>query len=125
MSATWTPGPWFTDGRRSQAWFDGHGRRHEAGAIGIFADAGIACVAVTVPGCLPAVGAEDAARANSYLVAAAPDLAEALEPFSREAEALLALGLTLNDETPVVLSVPSSALRKALLALSKARGETE
>lgn len=64
-------------------------------------------------------------HANARLIAAAPDLAEALQPFIREAEAMLALGLTLNDETPVVLSVPSSALRKARLALSRARGKTE
>jgi len=89
-----------TDGIRRQAWFDGNGKRREAGAIAVFAADGMSCVSVVVPGCLPAVGADDAARANARLIAAAPEMAEMIQkmldrsvqmdPFTeQEARALL------------------------------------
>lgn len=109
----WTPGPWRANSRVNAVVADEF-------APGMY---GVSPMAVDHYG--GHLIGESIAPQNLAIIAAAPDLAEALEPFNREAEALLALGLTLNDETPVVLSVPSSALRKARLALSKARGETE
>lgn len=63
-----TPGPWMTDGTSRQAF----------GQIGVFGPGGVACVALIQPGCLPEDGREDAAKANAYLVAAAPEMLEAL-----------------------------------------------
>ena len=115
MSATWTPGPWMTDGIRRQAWFDGNGKRREAGAIAVFAADGMSCVSVVVPGCLPAVGADDAARANARLIAAAPDLAEACRMLVESYDA---------DAGTYALGKLYEAREAARAALSKARGET-
>lgn len=59
-----TPGPWLSDGRLPGS-----------DQFGIFAQEGVACVALVQPGCLPAAGREDAARANALLIAASPDYA--------------------------------------------------
>lgn len=112
MSAPWTPGPWRASPRFKSAVVAAHPVPGMRGSD-------------DVPGYGGHLVAESVAPQNVPLIAAAPDLAEALEPFASEANALLSLGLTLNDEDgPVTIIVPSAALRRARAALSKAKGET-
>lgn len=57
LDAKATPGPWFAEGRLP-------GKTEHA----VFAQDGIACVALCQPGCLPASGREDAVAANARLI---------------------------------------------------------
>ena len=69
MTNNFTPGPWMTDLTPIQ----------EKGSIAIFAQAGVACIALIQPGCLPEEGRQDASIANAMLIAAAPNLFSACQ----------------------------------------------
>lgn len=64
---------------------------------------------------------EQEARANARLIAAAPDMAEALESLLRYFEDLYGDNV-LPDNTPTDLKATMGELRRARAALSKARG---
>ena len=103
MNAPWTPGPW------RQVWStNGHFMIGIAGQDG---------VGVTDSRFNLWSGDDAEAKANAHLIAAAPDLAEALEKLLADYVALVgAARVIAPDEIDVVIA--------ARAALAKARGET-
>lgn len=124
----WTPGPWMTDCARRAMWLDERGKPRPSGAIAVFeATCGIACVAVVVPGCLPAVGNEDAARGNARLIAEAPELYEALAEWlairDGVAEAGAMDGPLAQETIDAFAERQRLVVDRARAALARARGE--
>ena len=102
MNEKWTPGPWKI---ANIPGIDGEGIGYR-----VFAPRG--CVALAFS---PSVGAQHT-EANALLIAAAPEMHEALEILLVEhARASVALGLPLPADTPGSIA--------ARAALAKARGE--
>lgn len=108
MSGNWTPGPWVAGAGHDDPTSVSHGRRHVASSGG-FQDG------------KPGTRAENVA--NAHLIAAAPDMAEALEPFVATGWDIDAPEWRDHDTVSVILTI--GELRAARAALAKARGETK
>jgi hypothetical protein len=73
-----------------------------------------------------AIGSPDSAEvvANATLIAEAPAMYGALEPFAREAAIFMPGGSLAHLADDDGASVPIGTLRRAFVALQRARGET-
>ena len=120
--ANHTPTPWMTDGVAVQPYVNDRGRPTSGGAIGIFAGpSGIACTALVVPGCLPAIGREDAAKANAHFIVRAVNSHEALVAALKEAERFMAYFAHETDGVFVGPGTPTTCLAQIRASLSQAR----
>ena len=134
MSSAWTPGPWdiavgglvLRGGERHGS--SGPYTPFRAGAVTISVSG---AAAGTPSGYSPIVSVSysdrpgDRGIANARLIAAAPDLAEALEALVADWDATVAGFADEDGNAPVASEVEPPLIAAARLALSKARGETE
>lgn len=104
MTEKWTPGPWVKDGLGRLSGSDGT-------QVGVW-DAGIAHVS-----------RDATSESNANLIAAAPELYEALEPLYAIAIDRSAGSPEWDDKDTVQVILSIGDLRRASVALSKARGE--
>ena len=100
MGATkWTPGPW--------------GAKQNELELGIYGW-DVASSHILVAHVYQGGPTKQRAKANAHLIAASPDLAEALERCV----------LTLEEQEPVQFSHAYTALKEARAALARARGDS-
>ena len=103
MSGKWTPGPWHCH-RNSVFWEFGSDERGQLGDV--------CASAFSVEGWAP-VNAEEVMEANARLIAAAPELAEALE----------AMVERFGHDIFTMPAEDRELLTRARAALAKAKGE--
>ena len=115
MDRKWTPGPWMATNNPGDWGLAGAWAIAPSGANPYDWDQCISQVEYVTPYCAGAsraeIAAADRAAANAHLIAASPDLYEALE------------ALVLNLEEGDFIS--TTRIDAAIAALAKARGETQ